>query len=534
MAAMLDPPYNPQINPLLTDLYQLTMAYAYWKTGCVNDDAVFDAFFRKSPFDGEFTIFCGLEDLLRFVAHFKFTEQQINYVKTLLPDAEETFFDWLRSVDCSKVRIVSQREGSVVFPRVPLVRVEGPLGVVQLLETTLLNCINFSSLVATNAARMRLAVGPSKRLLEFGLRRAQGPDGGMTASRYAYIGGFDGTSNVLAGMQYGMPVRGTHAHAFVQSYTKLDSLKNKMIKKPDGTEVDFVKIVAEERDRLKYHNTNEGELAAFTAYAISFPTGLLALVDTYDTVESGVRNFLVVVFALHRVGYRAVGVRLDSGDLAYLSKIIRKMFEQSAESNRLPWVRDLTIVASNDINEDTLQALNQQGHEIDVFGIGTHLVTCQKQPALGCVYKLVELDGVARIKISQDVNKVSIPCRKAAYRLYGKDGHPLVDLMMREIDTPPQAGSKVMCCHPFQEQKRVYVVPQKVEPLTVEVWNGKMLIDLPSIEDVKAYTAAQLASLREDHKRFLNPTPYKISVSEELYQYIHQLWSDSIPIPELH
>ena len=289
-------------------------------------------------------------------------------------------------------------KGTVVFPRLPIMRIEGPILKAQLLETTLLTLVNYASLVATNAARFRSATGADKTLLEFGLRRAQGPDGGLSASKYCYLGGFDGTSNVLAGKLYGIPIRGTHAHAYVNSYECMEDLNEReLCDRISGERRPFADLC------LKYLNeigpilkilpeeTHKGELAAFISYAIAFPTNFLALVDTYEVLKSGVPNFLAVARALHECNYQANGLRLDSGDLAYLSLEVRAKFREAAVAFNLPYMEHLTIVASNDINEDTLVSLEKQGHSIDSFGIGTHLVTCQKQPALGCVYKLVEV-----------------------------------------------------------------------------------------------------------------------------------------------
>jgi nicotinate phosphoribosyltransferase len=216
---------NNAVQPLLTDLYQISMAYAYWKSN-KNDVAVFDLFFRKNPFKGEFTIFAGLEDCLKYIEDFKFDESDLDYLRSAMPDyVEEEFFTYLREMNMNDLKIHAIREGSVVFPRIPLMRLEGPLPVVQLLETTLLVLVNYASLVTTNAARFRLAAGDQKQLLEFGLRRAQGPDGALSASKYCYMGGFDGTSNVLAGKIYGIPIKGTHAHSFVSSYLSMNDLK---------------------------------------------------------------------------------------------------------------------------------------------------------------------------------------------------------------------------------------------------------------------------------------------------------------------
>jgi nicotinate phosphoribosyltransferase len=248
------------------------------------------------------------------VSSFRFSEHDISIVRKILPTCDEGYFDWLREVDCSKIKLYAQKEGSVCFPKVPLIRVEGPVGVAQLLETTLLCLVNYASLVATNAARHRLAAGKDKTILEFGLRRAQGPDGGISASRYTFMGGCDGTSNVLAGGLFNIPVKGTHAHSFVASFTHDEVLTEPHIKhNVTGKQVDLVALVKQTRKELGFENTNTSELTAFTAYALSFPAGFLGLVDTYDTLKSGLLNFLCVALALHKCGYKALGIRLDSG-----------------------------------------------------------------------------------------------------------------------------------------------------------------------------------------------------------------------------
>lgn len=297
-------PTNPMVTPLLTDLYQYTMAYAYWKAGKHNERAVFDLFFRRSPFGGEYTVFAGLEECIRFIANFKFTAEDIDFLRGALPGAcEEGFLDYLRQVDCSEVEVYAIPEGSVVFPRVPLIRIEGPVAVAQLLETTLVNLVNYASLVATNAARHRRVAGNSKSLLEFGLRRAQGPDGGISASKYCYMGGFDATSNVAAGRLFGIPLKGTHSHAFVSSFMSPDEIIEKSLRSADGSTTceDFVGLVQTwlskiQRTRLSiggFGETNLSELAAFTSYALAFPDNFLALVDTYDVLRSGDRKSVV-------------------------------------------------------------------------------------------------------------------------------------------------------------------------------------------------------------------------------------------------
>jgi len=396
---------NSLVQPLLTDLYQITMAYAYWKNRVHEAPAVFDLFFRKNPFDGEFTVCAGLEEAIRFVTNFKFTDSDIAYlrdglyqtleakqaefetllqhglikkdtegyqaqaidgtwhtveypqapssVRSVFQDCDPDFFKWLKDVDCSQVKIHAIPEGTLVFPKIPLLTVEGPVAICQLLETTLLNLVNYASLVATNAARFRLAAGPDKLLVEFGLRRAQGPDGALSSSEYCYLGGFDATSNVLAGKLLGMPVRGTHAHSFVSSFMEFEDLPTHDLVGTNGQKYDFVAMVKSIRTALNFTRTNTGELAAFIAYAQSFPNSFLALVDTYDTLHSGVPNFICVAIALLNIGYKPLGIRLDSGDLAYLSKEACHIFKTAFDYYQISGYKPI-IMASNDINEETL------------------------------------------------------------------------------------------------------------------------------------------------------------------------------------
>nr|CAB3492543.1 unnamed protein product [Digitaria exilis] len=518
-------PTNPMVTPLLTDLYQFTMAYAYWKAGKHLDRAVFDLYFRKNPFGGEFTIFGGLEECIRFIANFKITEDEIKFLRSVMPTCEDGFFEYLSSIDCSDVEVYAIHEGYVVFPKVPLMRIEGPVAVVQLLETPFLSLVNYASLVTTNAARHRLVAGKSKNLLEFGLRRAQGPDGGISASRYSYMGGFDATSNVAAGRLFGIPIRGTHSHAFVSSFMVsgdffillqgLDEITDKALISSDGSSKceDFVSLVQNWLIKIKdssslggtFGETNQSELAAFTSYALAFPNSFLALVDTYDVMRSGVPNFCAVALALNDMG--------------------------------------------NDLNEETIDALNKQGHEVDAFGIGTYLVTCYAQAALGCVFKLVEINKQPRIKLSEDVTKVSIPCKKKCYRLYGKEGYPLVDIMTGEDEPGPKLGGPdiKMCC--------------------AFIGEANSREELPSLYEIRSRCIQHLDWMRPDHMRRLNPTPYKVlfctpdldvidvtkldnvnlmehtfysfllpeqvSVTAKLYDFIHFLWLNEAPVGEL-
>ena len=412
-------PTNNLVNPLLTDLYQITMAYAYWKTGQHQRAAHFELFFRKNPFGGSYTLFAGLDEVLKFLAHFKFTAEDITFLRNTpqLSHCEAAFFDdYLTNLDCSDVVVHAMKEGSMAFPRVPLITVTAPLGIGNMIETTLLTLVNYPSLVATNACRMVVAArgqfweetaGSSPPLkhsqggslssspprgvkspgfrksiqmteggmtdvrrrkpkcVEFGLRRAQGPDGGFSASKYTYLGGFHATSNVLAGKLLDMPIAGTHAHSFVQSYTSLSLVEGAMLKKANGEEeVQLLPLVLQYREDFEWAETNDGELSAFVSYAIAFPNSFLCLIDTYDTLQSGLRNFILVSLALNDLGYTPRGIRLDSGDLSYLSLECEYLFHEMAERMNRGFFYDLEIVASNDINESVLNSLNKQGKSI--------------------------------------------------------------------------------------------------------------------------------------------------------------------------
>ncbi len=574
---------------MLTDLYELTMAYGYWKKNKHKDHAVFDLFFRTNPFGGEFTIFAGLEEVVRSLHAFAFTDADTAFLRdgTIrrteelqrdfetglqhgfirktsngfeeahydpwgqeswepkaypesdlripgpMGNCEPAFFEWLKSLDCSELKIYAVPEGTIVFPRIPLIRVEGPLAIAQMLETAFLNLTSFPSLIATNAARFKLAAGQGKGLIEFGLRRAQGPDGAMSASRYSYIGGFNATSNVRAGQLFGLPTRGTMAHSYVSAFSGLHEIADPYLRGADGKEERFLDLVLGYRDQLGFSHTNQGELAAFISYAQAFPQGFLALVDTYNTLQSGVPNFICVALALIQLGHKPIGVRLDSGDLAYFSKETRKLLRKTAERFSINGFGGLTILASNDIDESILFSLAQQGHEIDVFGIGTHLVTCRAQPALGCVYKLVAINGQPRIKLSDEAHKMTIPGRKDVYRLVGANRHPVIDLMTEAEKPAPQIGERILCRHPVVEAKRVYVVPHDIIPLHKCVWDGRQTYAFPSLDTIRDYVQDQIGVMRSDHMRAVNPTPYKVSVSEDLYRSMHELWMQEAPISEI-
>jgi len=573
-------PTNNLVRALLTDLYQLTMTYSHWKIGKVDEPAVFELFFRKNPFKGQYTIFCGLDESLKLLQSFQFTQDDIEYLKSTpaLEHCEKEFFDdyLLNGLNgaLSSLKVYSVQEGTVVFPKCPLMIIEGTLGIGHLLETTLLNLINYPSLIATNASRMVLRANANnekhtnytseskpKPCLEFGLRRAQGPDGACTASKYSYVGGFVGTSNVQAGKMFGIPISGTHAHSYVQSFTSLDVVSQLTLynKKSNKEEVFLTRVLMYRTAKANSSTssssstssiTNDGELAAFCAYACTFPNNCLCLIDTYDTIVSGLENFIFVAKALDDFGYVPKGVRLDSGDLAALSAACQHTFQKviDDEPTRRTAFTDLTVVASNDINEATLVELSRKEHGITAFGIGTNLVTCQAQPALGCVYKLVQFNGEPRIKLSQELVKVTIPGVKRVYRFFGGQDKktPLLDYMCLADEDPPTAavseeketsGGGIICRHPFRQQQRLVVFPSRVEPLHRLVFDRGNVVDDDNddncLSKTRTYVQKQLHEEFSDTiTRYDNPKEYDVMVSPKLYKYLHELWEKEAPIEE--
>lgn len=547
--------FNNLVQPLLTDKYQISMCYAYWLNKKHEETAVFDLYFRKNPFKGEYTIFAGLDQAIKFIKNFQFLDEDIDYLKTE-PDyvnISDEFWSYLKNLRGNAISIAAMSEGSVCFPNTPLARVEGPLGLLQLVETTLLNLINYASLVATNAARYKMAAKSGKmkscKMLEFGLRRAQGPDGGLSASRYSYIGGFDGTSNLLAGKQFGIPVNGTIGHSFIMSYhgtkdvCKEDvELHQFLVNLKTNKRENFTIKCLEIRDELKgkvlpnwtsISETQSCELTAFISFAWSFPNNFLVLVDTYDVIKSGLLNFSVVAMALLEFGYKPRGIRIDSGDLAFLSGLAKKLFTSIASAYDLDDFNHLDIIASNDINEDTIICLNQQDNAITGFGIGTHLVTCQNQPALGCVYKLVEASGRPCMKLSSTPDKVNIPCKKAVYRLFGRDNYAILDLICIYDEPTPTVGQRLLCRHPFLSEKRCYVTPSRIDSLLETWWDGKQLKESTSLDDMRDHCQKSLEFITQDIKRSLNPTPYKVAVSERLFDLLNDLKLSMTPIGDL-
>ena len=395
--------------------------------------------------------------------------------------------------------------------------------------------------MATNAVRFKLAAGEGKILLEFGLRRAQGPDGGLTASKYCYVGGFDATSNVLAGKMYGIPVKGTQAHSFVNSFTSLAELDNGKVtlKSVDGDkDINLlelsIKYIEEVKKILDIPETHEGELASFISYASSFPDAFLVLIDTYNTIGSGIANFLAVALALNQAGFKASGVRIDSGDLAYQSLVVYNLICLVSDRLDIAWLKSVSIVASNDIDEETLYSFKDQDHRLTSFGIGTNLVTCLNQPALGCVYKIVEIDGKPCMKLAQEVSKLTFPGKKNVYRLYGAQGNAILDLISTDREPTPEVNKPVLCRDPFLATKRAFCSPAKIQEILTPVWGHEgCLITISSLKEVRQYVLDSLKTLRADLKRKLNPTPYKVSLTHELFEFLHEQWLQNAPIGQL-
>lgn len=465
---------------LLTDLYQLTMAYGYWKSGKAGQEAIFNLYFRNNPFAGGFTVASGLSDVINYLNAFRFSEDDLAYLCTLTGNDgqslfEEGFLTYLRDLTF-KADIDAIPEGTVVFPNEPLLRIRGPILQCQLLETPLLNLINFQSLVATKAARLRLAAG-TDTVLEFGLRRAQGPDGGITASRAAYIGGCDGTSNVLAGKRFGIPVGGTHAHSWVMSFAD--------------------------------------EQGAFDTYAELLPNNVTLLVDTYDTLL-GVDHAIETGKKLRAKGHKLAGIRLDSGDLAYLSIEARHRLDAAG-------FQDTAIVASNDLDEHLITSLKQQGAKINIWGVGTKLVTAYDQPALGGVYKLAALKNESgdawqyKMKLSEQAAKTSTPGIQQVRRFTDERGF-VADMIFDEEIGFNSAEETVLVDPADFTRRRKISADQPHEDLLVPVFRaGQLVYQTPDLPAIKTRVQQQLASLHPGIKRFVNPHIYPVGLERGLY-----------------
>lgn len=468
---------------MMTDLYQLTMMYGYFKKDMRKNTAVFDMFFRKNTENSSYAIMGGLEQVIEFINNLHFADEDIAYLRSL-ELFDEDFFDYLKAFAFTG-EIYSMPEGTVVFPYEPLVRVKAPIMQAQLIETALLNIVNHQTLIATKASRVVHAANGDS-VLEFGLRRAQGPDAGIYGARAAIIGGCSSTSNVLTGQMYGVPAKGTHAHSWVMSF-------------PD-------------------------ELSAFRAYAEIFPKTCLLLVDTYDTIKSGVPNAISIFRELRQKGFEPVGIRLDSGDLAYLSKKAREMLNKAGFENA-------KIFASSDLDEDLIQDLKSQGARIDVWGVGTKMITSERNPALGGVYKLAAevVDGqmIPKIKKSENVWKITNPGYKKVVRIYDKySGKAVADLIMLENETI-RTDKPLELFDPMEPWKHMSVENFTAKELLVPVFvNGKLVYSTPPLMDIQEYCKNDLNTFWGEFKRLKNPEIYKVDLSKELYRLKMSLLND--------
>jgi nicotinate phosphoribosyltransferase len=475
--ALIDQLYSPSLG-LLTDLYELTMAYGYWKLGKADQQAVFHLYSRKRPFDGGYMIAAGLEDASAYLKRLRFDATDCQYLASLRggdgkPLFDSGFLDYLRQFEFA-CDVDAIPEGTAAFANEPLVRVRGPLLQAQIVETALLTIINFQTLIATKAARICQAA-QGEPVLEFGLRRAQGIDGGVTASRAAFVGGAVATSNVLAGRLLGIPVRGTHAHSWIMSF--------------------------------------ESEAEAFEKYADVMPNNCIFLVDTYDTLN-GVRLAAEMGNKLKARGHKMLGVRLDSGDLAYLSIEARKILDDAG-------LHEAIIVGTNDLDERTIESLKLQGAKINVWAVGTRLVTAQDQPALGGVYKLSairdEEDGGWRypLKASETLAKASFP-GELQVRRYTHDGCFAADMIYHEPDGLPAAPVIVDPTDPTRS-RAVDVTQGPGEDLLVPVFrSGRCVYESPPLSALRDRTIEQLSKLHTGTKRLLNPHEYPVGLEQGL------------------
>jgi nicotinate phosphoribosyltransferase len=443
-------------------MYQLTMAQAYFRDGTGGRPASFDYFFRKIPFAGGFVVFAGLADLLELLEGFRFSPEDLAYL-----ESQGFARDFLDDLGGFRFRgaVCSVREGEVVFPLEPVVRVEARLVEAQVVETVLLNFLNFESLVATKAARLRLAAG-ERSLSEFGLRRSHG-FGGIHASRAAVIGGCDTTSNVFSAWRYGLRPAGTMAHSYIESHGD--------------------------------------ELEAFRRYSESHPEGCVFLVDTYDTLKSGVPNAILAAKEMERRGQRLYAVRLDSGDLAYLAKQSRRMLDETG----LGYVK---IVASNLLDEHVIKSLLEQGAPIDLFGVGTRLATGAPDAALDGVYKLAEVGGEPRLKLSESLVKTTLPGRKKIIRLSDSEGLFRADAVALEDEKDVER-----IVHPFEPEKSLRIADFGQETLLVKAMDGGRRTSSPlHVDEIAAYARQRIASLPAEHQRFDNPHVYRVGISDRL------------------
>ena len=461
---------------LLTDLYQLTMMNGYFKYDRNDEIAVFDVFFRQHDMI-TYSLACGLEQVVDYILNLKFGQEEIEYLKNLNIFDNE-FLDFLKNFKFTG-DVYAVPEGTVVFPGEPILTVKAPVIEAQLIETAILNMMNFQTLIATKAAKICYAAH-GDTVMEFGLRRAQAPDAGIFGARAAVIGGCNSTSNVLAGKMFGIPVAGTHAHSWVMNF--------------------------------------KDEYTAFKEYAKVYPDNTLLLVDTYDTLKQGVPNAIKVFDWLKENGHEPRGIRLDSGDLAYLSKKARVMLDAAGYT-------DAIICASGDLDEYSINSLKNQGAKINSWGVGTKLITSADMPALGGVYKLaaiIDKNGkvTPKIKLSENIIKITNPGFKNIYRVYdNKTGKAEADFIYLREEGSYDVNEQLVLTHPTERWKKIMFTDYTLRPLQVDVIkNGKLVYNLPSLENIKAYAQKELESFWDEYKRLDKPHVYKVDLSDKLYE----------------
>lgn len=469
---------------LHTDKYQINMMYAHWIHGTHEQRAVFDVYFRRLPFGNGFAVFAGLERIVDYIDNLRFTEEMIAYLAEQEENYRPEFLDFLRQFRF-RGNLYAMPEGTLVFPNEPLIRVEAAIFEAQLIETALLNFMNYQTLVATKAARIK-QIAPDDGLLEFGTRRAQEADAAVWGARAAYIAGFDATSNMRAGMMFGIPVKGTHAHAWVQIH--------------------------------------DSEQEAFDRYADVLPDQVTLLVDTYDTLKSGVLGAIHTGRALEASGKRMNAIRLDSGDMAYLSKKARDMLDQAG----LDYVK---IVASNDLDENIIFNLKAQGAKIDIWGVGTQLITAADNPALGGVYKLAaKKQGdayVPLIKISGNPEKVTTPGVKEVYRIiHRQTGKAEADYIALQEEEDVRQGQPIKLFDPVHPYIYKYVNDYEAVRLLQPIFEAGMLVyEMPTLDQIRTYHSQQLGLFWPEYLRKLNPESYPVDLSPELWNLKQELIS---------
>ncbi|WP_160724283.1 nicotinate phosphoribosyltransferase [Bacillus sp. USDA818B3_A] len=464
--------YHDDSLSLHTDLYQINMAETYWRDGIHNKRAVFELFFRKLPFGNGYAVFAGLEKVIQFIQGFRFSEEDLEYLKNEV-GYKDDFLDYLKNMRFTGT-IRAMQEGELVFGNEPILRVDAPLGEAQIIETALLNIVNYQTLIATKASRIKQVVGDAVAM-EFGTRRAQEMDAAIWGTRAAYLAGFDSTSNVRAGKLFGVPVSGTHAHAMVQAY--------------------------------------KDEYTAFHKYAGTHKDCVF-LVDTYDTLRLGVPNAIKVAKELgDKINF--IGIRLDSGDLAYLSKEARKMLDEAGFT-------DAKIVASSDLDEYTIMNLKGQGARIDSWGIGTKLITAYDQAALGAVYKLVAIEDKKgeledTIKISSNPAKVTTPGMKKIYRIINNINHHAEgDYIAMEDEVLPEKRLRMF--HPTHTFINKIVTNYTAKELHADIFtNGELVYEVPCLEESRDYLKQNLDALWDEYKRTMNPEEYPVDLSQKCW-----------------